>query len=434
MTRRYAFMWALGLCGLGGAAAGAAAQVSSASAAGLGMGENFTAVARGVDAVAWNPSVLGLARTRGSSIVILTVRGSSGLGPVRLGDVADWSNTVVPDGVKQDWLARILAQGGQQGSGGGDITWLAVGVGPFALHASTSATALADVSPGVAELLLFGNVGASGQPQSIDLSGSSLDVAAFSAAGASFGVPVLKGGVRVTAGATVKFVLAHAMASGENSSGAATVNPASVTAEFPLVHTDFASGSFATDNGHGVGVDVGVSAQAGAFTFSGVVQNVVNTFQWNASQLRYRPLSFTLNQGAASTETASMPFASAPAELQARALARSFEPLFAGAVAFQYAPDLLFTADARFTAEDGIRTGAARHIGAGAEFDVTDWLPVRAGGAMISMGDGADGWQAGGGFGLALGSFNVSASALRRSAGRYGNSTIVMLSLGGAGR
>jgi hypothetical protein len=134
------------------------------------------------------------------------------------------------------------------------------------------------------------------------------------------------------------------------------------------------------------------------------------------------------------TATSSVPFVSAPAELQARVLDRSFEPQFAGGIAWQYAPDLLFTADARFTSEDGLRSGPSRHIGGGAEFDITDWLPMRAGGALISMGEGADGWQAGAGLGLALGSFNVSASALRRNAGRYGRTTVVMLSLGGAGR
>jgi hypothetical protein len=414
--------------------AGVSAQVSSASTAGLGMGENFTAAARGVDAVAWNPSALGLRRDRGSAIVLMTMRGSSGLGPVGLGDVAAWSNTVVPEGVKRDWLTRILADGGQQGTGGGEITWLAAALGPFAVHASSSARALADVSPGVAELLLFGNVGEAGQIRSLDLSGSSLDVTAYSAAGLSVGLPLLRNATRVSIGATVKYVVGHGMASGENSTGSTTVNPAAVTAEFPLVHTDFENGSISADNGHGLGVDVGASIAAGAFTLTGVVQNVMNNFEWDRAALQYRPLSFALTRDTAITQTESVPFASAPAELQARVLNRTFEPVYAGGIAWQYGPDVLYTVDVRFTRDDGIRIGPTRHIGGGMEFELLEWLPLRLGGAMISMGEDADGWQAGAGFGLALGRFRLSASGLRRSAGRYGTTTMLMFSLIGAGR
>lgn len=410
----------------------ARSQVSSASTAALGMGENYTAAARGLDAVAWNPSSLGLARDRGPSFVALAVRGARGLGPVSLGSFADWSDAVVPVNVKRDWLDRIIAEGGQTGSGGADVTWAALRLGPVAFHASSSARVLTDVSPGVAELILFGNVGEAGETRALDLNGSSLSGWAFSAVGASAAVPIRAGSGAMALGLTVKYVIGHAMALGDNSSGAASTDPVAVALSFPLVHSSFDAFSF--DGGHGVGMDVGASWESGDWTLAGVVQNVVSGFAWDVSKLRYRPLSLSLDASSATTETGDQPLASAPAAVVDRVAALGFEPVFAGGLAWRYAWDLTFTADARFTAEDGLLTGPARHLGGGFEYYVADWFPVRAGAAAISLGEGAGGWQAAGGFGLETGSWTLAASVLRRTAGRFGTTTFVMFSLFGIGR
>jgi len=404
----------------------AAGQVSSASTAALGMGDNYTAAARGVDAVAWNPSVLGF--HGGPRYVTLAVRGSSGLGPVGLNDISDWSDTLVPDGVKRDWLNRISADGGQIGSGGGEVTWLGFRLGPMAVHASSAARAVADVSPGIAELVLFGNVGASGQANTLDLSGSDLNAVAWSAVGASVGHAFGNEGRRIALGVTVKYVIGHALALGENSSGATTNNPIAVDIAFPLVHTS-TDGGWSVDNGHGIGVDAGASLEFDDWTFSAVVHNLANSFAWDPASLRYRPLSVSLNQDSALSSTDAVALGAAPAAVQQRIAALKFEPAFAAGVAYRYTPAVLLSADARLTSPDGLTTGTAKHIGAGAELRPFRWLPIRLGGAMISMGENADGWQAGAGLGFDFGAFSLNASALRRDAGRFGQSTVLMLGL-----
>jgi hypothetical protein len=413
-------------------AGSASGQVASASPAALGMGENYTALARGLHAVAWNPSTLGLSRG-GPSFVTLAVRGASGVGPVGLGDLSDWSDALVPTSVKQDWLTRIGTDGGQVGSGSADVTWAALRVGPLAVHASSSARMTADVSPGIAELILFGNVGESGEAQALDLSGSNVTGWAWSSVGASYAVPVPTDEGRASFGVTVKYVMGHAMALGDNSTGSTTVDPVAVDLAFPLVHTDL-DGDFALDAGTGFGVDLGASIESGDWTLSGVVQNVTNSFAWDASKLRYRPLSVSLDMNETATETDDMPLASAPAAVVERVEALRFEPVYGGGVAWRYAWDLTFTADARFGSADGIQAGPSRHVGGGVEWFVSEWFPVRLGGALISMGDGAEGWQAGGGLGLEFGGWNMSASAMHRSAGRFGDATMLMVSLFGVGR
>jgi len=411
-----------------------AAQIASASPAALGMGDNFTAAAHGLDAVAWNPAALGLRRVRDprASFAALVFRGSSGLGPVTLGNLADWSDATVPVSVKQDWLTRIVADRGQVGSGGADVTWAALRVGPVALHASSSARLMADLSPGLAELILFGNVGGSGEARALDVSGSTLTGWAWSALGASWALPFATDGGVTSIGITVKYVMGHAMALGENSTGATTVDPLAVDLRFPIVHTDFGN-DYAFDAGHGLAIDLGASSVRGDWTISGVVQNLSNSFAWNPSKLRYRPLSVSLDANRSITETADMPIEDAPAAVMRRVNALRFEPVWAAGIAWRYAPDLLFTADLRFSNQDAILAGPARHLGAGFEYRLTDWLPLRFGGAAISMGPDAEGWQAGAGLGIDLGSWNMAASALRRSAGRLGNSTTLMLGFFGAG-
>src|SRR5919206_4656656 len=59
----------------------AAAQLPSASAVALGTGDNYTALARGYNAVAWNPAGLAMPGNPGFSLTILPVRGSGGVGP-----------------------------------------------------------------------------------------------------------------------------------------------------------------------------------------------------------------------------------------------------------------------------------------------------------------------------------------------------------------
>ncbi len=408
------------------AVAPARAQVASASTAALGMADNYTAVARGLDAVAWNPAALGF--PGGPSFVALTVRGTSGLGPVTLGNISQYSNALVPDGVKRDWLGRIVSQGGQNGTGGGEVTWLGLRLGRLALQALSEARALVDVSPGVAELILFGNVGEDGQATDLNLSGSDVNAVAWSTVAASLAQPFALAGGRFSLGVTVKYVVGHGLAMGENSNGLATANPVSVDLSFPLVHTAVEGGAYSMDNGHGIGVDVGASLASGGWTVSAVMQNVTSSFAWNLDQLRYRPLSVSLSQGSATTSTEDMPLASAPMEVQQHIAALAFKPVFAGGIAHS-SRALTLSADARLGSANGLLTGPSRQLGAGLELRAIHWLPLRLGGALISMGPDATGWQAGAGLGLDLGPWGLNASALRRSTGRFGESTVLMFSL-----
>ncbi|MGD8276491.1 MAG: hypothetical protein PVH00_00630, partial [Gemmatimonadota bacterium] len=365
-----------------------AAQIANGSTAALGMGENYMAVARGLDAVAWNPAGLGLFGTGSSSWVAMVARGGTGIGPVTLGDLADWSNERVPAPVKRAWLARIAADGGESGSADADVTWFGLQFGRFAVHASTSVRTQAALAPGIAELLLFGNVGESGEAQAVTLSGSSGVATAHSAIGASWAMPLPTGdGGCAAVGLTVKYVVGHALAVGDNSTGNTTVEPISVLFGFPTLHSTSEGDSFDGNGGAGLGLDLGLGWDTpGGWSFGLAVQNVVNTFDWDPGELSFSPLHVHLDSDTAYTETDEVPASQAPASLRTRVDDLTFRPVLSAGAAYRVSDQLMVAGDARLTSDTGIRMGAARHVGAGLEYRPVPWLPIHAGGAAISSG------------------------------------------------
>src|SRR3954465_7815699 len=98
----------------------ASAQLVSASAASLALADNYTALARGVNAVNWNPANLGQPGNPAFSFGFAG-RGAGGMDPISLGDLAQYSGARLPNAVLNEWLSRVKAQGGQsleaEGSG-----------------------------------------------------------------------------------------------------------------------------------------------------------------------------------------------------------------------------------------------------------------------------------------------------------------------------
>jgi hypothetical protein len=414
------------------AALPASSQVTSASTAALGMGDNFTAAARGYAAVAWNPALLGVSGNPTFSFQAMTLRTIAGVDPVTLGDLADYQGEVVPDAVKQEWLDRITREGSEQGSSGFDGSWLTLQADQFVFQLSSTGRAIGNISPGIAQLLMFGNADAAGEPQAIDLSGSEMIVDAYSTAAFGFAVPVMKSatGSRLSLGLTAKYTMGHFLAVGEESTGTSTTDPVGVQLRFPIVHTPYNNeqGGFEPESGGGVGFDVGAAYEKGAWTFSGTVQNVINTFEWRTDDLLFVPGEVLFDQDTTSSDFDTQPFSAAPQSLQDRVEDMKFKPVFAAGAAYRMSSRLLATADARFSSTDGIVVGPTQHVGAGVEFRPLSWLPLRAGAAYIQLGGDNSGTQLSAGLGIHVLGFNLEAAAARRDLD-LGTDTMLMVTL-----
>jgi hypothetical protein len=403
------------------AAARLDAQQANASTAALGMGENFSAVARGYDVVAWNPAALGLSGNPETSAMIGTFQLKGGMGPIALSDLTRYSNVVVPDAVKAQWLADIRGAGSQGGAAGADMTWATVQTGRFALQVSSTARAANDISPGFAELLLFGNVDEEGNPKQLDLSGSTIDATVHSSIALSYGMPILEqaDGSRVAVGVTAKYTVGHVLAASERSSGAASADPVAIEFAFPIAYSPVVreGRSPQLKSGSGFGVDVAIGYETGKLVLAAVAQNVLNSFAWDPALLSYRPAELIFADSGSDSRFAAEPLTSAPASVRERVAGLRFHPSWGLGAMLRSTPRLTLAADARIGKTTGMGTRPPVHAGAGAEYRPREWLPLQFGAAYVRTAPDRDGVQLTGGIGAKLGGFTLAVSGLRRAVG-----------------
>jgi hypothetical protein len=192
----------------------AGAQLPSASPAALGMGDNYTALARGFGAVAWNPANLGLSENPRFSLALLGIRGTSDLGPINSGDLARYQGVNLPDDVRDAWMQRIEDEGGEQGQLGAGVTYLGMSIGRFAVQVSSAVSGEANLAPDAMELILYGNAGRTGTPREMRLDGAHVTGAVTTTAAVAWAHPIDLRVGRLSLGATAKYVMGNALVHG----------------------------------------------------------------------------------------------------------------------------------------------------------------------------------------------------------------------------
>ncbi len=397
------------------AAASVHAQLPSASTGALGMADNFTAVARGYAAVSWNPAMLGMAGNPGASLALLPVRGIAGLDPVSLKDLDSYEGRFVPDAVREQWLQNIEREGNEQGTGGGDATFIAAQIGRLGVQLGSTLRVVGNLSPGAAELLLFGNAGRTGEPRAFNLQGSNIKSHAVSTLAMSYGLPIARSATGQTAlGITAKYTVGHVLLMGEDQGSTITADP-SLDVKFPVVGTS--TDDFDANSGHGFGLDVGVATRRGPLTVAATVRNIINTFEWDESKLRFRQGLAQFDGTDNTSDFDEKDFAQAPADLRQLVADAKFQPVISAGAAYEASTRITLSADFRTRAgETTIEDEPKLHAGVGAELRFIPLLPVRIGAAAIT-----DGYQVGGGLGLNLGPLNLAASVVSRNTGLGGD-------------
>ena len=406
-------------------ATSALAQLTNPSAASLGMAGNYTVMARGLSAVSWNPAGLGMPGSPGFSISILPISAVAGLDPVSLADIAAYDDTIIPHEVKQEWLDEIITEGSQQGNGGLGLTYLAMNIGRVGVQLGTSTVATADLDPGVARLLLFGN--ADGD-SAVTVTGENNDMnfGVVSTAALSYAHPLTISlgplpDQHFALGATVKYSVGHFLASGFDTGSRASTEPLEVAVSFPVIVSlppdsvevngtmVEAEEQSAWNKGSGVGLDVGAMWRGGIFSGAVSIRNLMNTFTWNADDMWYSPGEALFDADTTTTNFDARPLSDAPEALRARLDDLGFPPVLAigGAVDL---PMVKVSAEIRHRSGESLSLEPATHAGVGAEVRPLSFLPLRAGVATVS-----GGFNLGAGLGLEFGFFNLNVGANRRS-------------------
>lgn len=392
------------------------AQLPNTSASATGLAGNYTALARGYEAITWNPALLAAPGRPGFSIGVLLAGGASGLDPIDVSDLADYEGRVIPATVKSQWVEQVRAAGQQRGDADGGITPIALSVGNFGLQYSVTAYANASLNDDATEALLFGNAGATGEPRNFNFAGSEVDGGAVSTIAASyaFRLPAAVGR-HLSLGVTGKYIFGHVVARGQDAGSTTTADEIDIV--FPVVHTR----EDETTSGGGIGLDVGAAFTAGRLRVGASIANVINTFAWDEAKLVFRPGTAHFDADSSSSDFDTTAFASAPAALREAIADQSFRPRASVGVAIDVSRLLTVTGDLRSEIGDGIVIGAKDHIGVGAELRVIPFLPLRAGVAKIT-----DGTQFAGGVGLRIGRYElgVGATLRNRSEGKATGITI----------
>lgn len=400
----------------------ALAQVGNPLPQALGMGDNYTALARGLGAPAWNPAGLGMPDGPAWSLTVMPLGTTVGLGPITPGDLAEYEGALIPRQTRIEWLNAIADEGGEQGNIGLDVTYAALSVGNVAFSATSNARGRVNMAPDVAELIFFGNAGLTGEPRAYTLAGSRFDIAGTTTLAASVGMPLsLTLGPlpdqHFAVGATLTYTMGNFLVMGREEQSSVQSDPLAVDVRFPVVHTPFPDDSVADqtwsdilNNGSGLGLDVGAAWQGGIFSAGLVVKNLFNTFEWDLEDLQYREGRALWNADSSRTSFEEAAVTGAPQEsLDRLETLYSFSPVLAAGAAARVLPYLTVTGDVRHSLEENLVVGARSHVGVGAELSILPALPLRAGVAVIP-----DGYQLSGGIGLRLGPAQLAASGAFR--------------------
>lgn len=386
------------------------AQLPDAGTTAFSMGGNYTAAARGFEAVAWNPANLGFTQNPGFSLNLFTGGGVTGLDPVRFNDIADYGGKLIPADVKEKWL-QAIGSGNERGTVDGGFSVVALSIGHFGFQAGLAGAGAMNLNQDAAEALLFGNAGRTGTPKSFSFNGSNANGGVFGVGAVSVGIPVMQGdhGEQFAIGITGKYI--GGVAGGRAQDNGSTVTPNNVNVQFPTVYTDSAH---IGDAGSGVGLDVGLSWTNGTTSFGATARNVVNTFSWSPSAFRSRVGTFTFDGTTSKSSFEEAPYATAPQALRTALEEEKFKPEISAGVAHQVG-SLLIAADARSRFGDGIAIGPKMHVGVGAEYTGLPVLALRGGAAVVT-----DGFQLAGGIGLRLGSYElgIGGSTMSKNGGQ----------------
>jgi len=408
-----------------------AAQLPDPSTRALGMGEAYTSLARGYEAVFWNPSALAAYGRSGFTIGLPHVSLEVGSNTYGFSDFRKYANSFLDDATKQTLYDKITGSTltvrtlvGAQPFG--------LSIGPFALMVGTSGQVDGSVGKDAVRLAFFGNAPRPNTSTTFSAAGTTGRAWGATTVAGSFALPFPLPLGRLSVGATYKYIIGNFVGVAGDLGTQFTVTPVfSATETGQAVYTDYqkgcdsfkplGNGTCGGKAGNGFGVDLGATLQfaRGGITLSAVVVNALGSMTWDESRMAYdwmlrqnsqlssgqvqttKDTSYTLHGPAAIT-----------ADAQARALRDSllananFARLARVGVALKSGP-LTLAADAQVRLKAGLDEQSEKLLSAGAEYRLLGVIALRAGASS----DFAGATMLSAGLGLQFLGVNLDASA-----------------------
>ncbi len=406
------------------------AQLPDPSTRALGMGDAYTSLARGYEAVAWNPAMLAAVGRPGFTIDLPHVNLEFGSNAYGLSDVRKYANTYLTDADKTALLAKIdttLTLRTLLGAAPFGIS-----AGPFAVMVGAAGQMSLGVGKDAVRLALFGNAPEAGTSSVFSGQGSAGHAWAATTIAGSFALPFRLPVGHLAIGATYKYVIGNFLGTAGDLGSQVAFNPLFSAVEAgQALYTNYDKncGSFSPFKtgvcggraGTGYGVDLGGTLQLAGrgITLSAVLVNVVGKMTWDASRLCYEQTLRQTTQTTSGSVTDTVlqqqslcDPASIAANPQAAALRDSllgngdFSRLARVGVALK-SGQLTLAGDMQVRLKSGLDYQPAQLLAAGAEYRLLGFLPLRAGGSFDFAGTST----LSGGIGLQLLGINLDVSA-----------------------
>lgn len=378
------------------------AQLPTTSPRSLALGGAYTSLARGWEAVSWNPALLAARGRPRFTLGLPQLSFEFGSNSYGFGDFRKYANRTLDAADKAYLLGKIdtsltvrevLA-----------VSPIGISIGRFAFTAATSGDMDASLGKDAVDLALNGNAHRSGPGEYFTASGSGANGWAATTLAGSFAWPFQTSLGRLALGATYKRVIGHFIGRAAETSSSFQVNPAfNVSASGHAIYTDYSRAYRLSGPGDllggegkagsGYGVDFGATLElGGSLMLSAVIVNALGGMSWDEDRFAYERSAASVSQTAGgqivddTTRVELTTKAEIDADPQARGLRDSLlahagfaRVVRAGMALRRGALSLAAGGQLRLSKElDRVPSAS---IGAGAEVRLLRVLPLRAGAA-----------------------------------------------------
>ncbi len=355
----------------------------------MGIARSYTAVARGIECVGWNPANLALEDGPHISFRLpaIGIRATSNF--IDRSQYDRYNGSFLTEKDKNDIIEGISGNT-VDFDAESEFKFLGFSYGPYAVLISAIAASNIDISKDVLDLLLFGNELNRVYSFSDTIFGAWTAVSVSVSAAKSFNVPQFG---RLSVGATAKYLRGLGWVDTPRSSGSIVTNEGDVDLEGDII-TRRSSG------GTGFAFDLGLSSSlAGGWTAGISLVNLVGRINWDKDNEEKRSEYIGVLTVGEESEQAESDTVVSIGSFRSR-----YPPFLRLGVARNFRKDLLVAADYHQGFGDVAGSLETLRASLGLEYMPIDWLKLRTGFAVGGFG----GTSISAGMGIGYGGFEIN--------------------------
>ena len=276
-----------------------AAQLPDPSTRALGMGDAYGAIARGYEAVYWNPSALAMIGRPGLSIGLPHLDLRVGSNAYGFADFKKYAHSFLSQADKQTLYDKITGSTLDLTTHVG-MAPFGLSIGPFGLLVGAAGEVNGNIGKDAVRLALFGNAPRPNESTNFSAAGSLGRAWAATTAAGSFALPFSLPVGRLAVGVTYKYVVGNFLGFAQDLGTQIAFNPLFTATEAgQALYTNYGTGCnniqplgtgpCGGKAGNGYGVDLGATLQLlhGGITVSAMVVNAFGSMTWDQSRLAY---------------------------------------------------------------------------------------------------------------------------------------------------